>query len=111
LASFLARKFHGRKSASGEVFDSRDLIAAHPSYPLGTVVRVINLSNGRAVEVCVVDRGPSPKGRKKGAIIDLSRSAAKQLGFIEKGKTRVRLEVLHWGGGAAGASPTPAASR
>jgi rare lipoprotein A len=98
LALFLARQFQGRKSASGETFDGRDLIAAHPSYPLGTVVRVINLRNGRAVEVRVVDRGPSPKDQKKGAVIDLSRSAAEQLDLINKGKARVRLEVLRWGG-------------
>jgi rare lipoprotein A len=99
LALFLADEFQRRKTASGETFDSRKLIAAHPSYSLGTVVRVTNLRNGRAVEVRVVDRGPSPKNRKKGAVIDLSRSAAEQLDFITEGMTRVRLEVLEWGGG------------
>jgi rare lipoprotein A len=99
LALFLSRRFQGRKSASGEIFDGRDLIAAHPSYPLGTVVRVINLSNGHAVEVRIVDRGPSLKDQKKGAVIDLSHSAADQLDLINNGKARVRLEVLKWGSG------------
>jgi rare lipoprotein A len=99
LALFLADEFQGRKTASGEPFDRRELAAAHPSYPLGTVVRVTNMSNGRAIEVLVVDRGPSPANQEKGAVIDLSRSAAEHLDFITEGKTSVRLEVLKWGDG------------
>jgi rare lipoprotein A len=97
LALFLADEFQGRKTTSGEIFDSRELMAAHPSYSMGTVVRVTNLRNGRTVDVRVVDRGPSPKNQKEGALIDLSRSAAEQLDFITEGKTRVQLEVLEWG--------------
>jgi rare lipoprotein A len=73
------------------------LIAAHPSYPFGTVLRVTNVRNGRAVEVRVVDRGPARGPRAEGVIIDVSYRAAQTLNFVRSGRTRVRVEVLRWG--------------
>ena len=65
-----------------------------PTRFVGSVVRVTNLTNGRAVEVRIVDRGPAPAIRQRGVIIDVSRAAAQSLGFISAGRTRVRVEVL-----------------
>ena len=96
-ATFYASYFDGRLTASGRIFDGDKAIAAHRSYPFGTVVRVTCLHNRRTVNVVIVDRGPYGKNQRKGAIIDLSRSAAEKLGIISRGQTRVRLEVLHWG--------------
>ena len=73
------------------------MVAAHPTYPFGSIVRVTNLANGRAVEVRILDRGPAQGPRAAGVIIDLSYGAAQALGFIEDGRTRVRLEVLQRG--------------
>jgi rare lipoprotein A len=73
------------------------MVAAHPSYPFGTVLRVTNLENGRQVSVRILDRGPTRRLQADGVIIDLSRRAAEVLGFIQRGRTRVRLEVLEWG--------------
>jgi len=70
------------------------MVAAHPTYPFGTIVRVTNLENGRSATVRILDRGPA---RANGVIIDVSRRAADKLGFIREGRTRVRLEVLRWG--------------
>jgi len=98
LASYYADRFDGRTTASGSVFDNDSLVAAHPSYPFGSVVRVTNLQNQRTIDVRIVDRGPAPAIRERGVIIDVSRAAAQRLGFITDGRTRVRLEVLTWGG-------------
>ena len=73
------------------------MVAAHPTYPFGTVVRVTNLANRRAVEVRIVDRGPAQGPRAAGVLVDLSYGAAQALDFIQDGLTRVRLEVLRWG--------------
>ena len=73
------------------------MVAAHPSYPFGTRLRVTNLANGRSATVRIVDRGPAPHLLSDGLIIDVSRRAAEVLGFIQRGRTRVRLEVLAWG--------------
>ncbi|MFP4106468.1 MAG: septal ring lytic transglycosylase RlpA family protein [Phycisphaerae bacterium] len=89
-ASWYGPKFHGKKTASGEVFDQTALTAAHRTLPFGTRVRVTNLANGKSVVVRVNDRGPFVKGR----IIDLSRAAAEEIGMIRSGTARVRLEVL-----------------
>jgi rare lipoprotein A len=97
LASYYGPGFDGRVTASGARFDMRAMVAAHPSYPFGTVVRVTNLSNGRRVDVNVIDRGPARGPRADGVIIDLSQGAAEVLGFIRAGRTRVRLDVLRWG--------------
>lgn len=97
LASYYGPGFDGRTTASGVRFDMNAMVAAHPAYPFGTVVRVTNLTNNRAVEVRILDRGPAQGPRAAGVIIDLSYGAAQALGFIQDGRTRVRLEVLRWG--------------
>jgi rare lipoprotein A len=98
-ASFYAADFHGLRTASGEIFDMSELVAAHPSYPFGTVVRVTNLENDRAVRLRIIDRGPSEKYRDEGRIIDVSLGAAKKLAFVDDGVAPVRVEVLAWGDG------------
>lgn len=89
MASWYGPGFHGRRTASGEIYDQDALTAAHPSLPFGTRVRVTNLDNGRAVDVRITDRGPFAGGR----IIDLSRAAARVIGLIGPGVGRVRVEV------------------
>ena len=98
-ASFYADDFHGLRTASGEIFDMSKLVAAHPSYPFGTVVRVTNLENDKAVRLRIVDRGPTGKYQEQGRIIDVSLGAAKKLNFVEDGIASVRVEVLAWGDG------------
>lgn len=90
LASWYGAGFHNRRTASGERFNPRALTAAHPSLPIGTVLRVTNLANDRHVDVRVNDRGPFT-GRR---IIDLSRASAQQLDMIRAGQSRVALTVL-----------------
>lgn len=97
-ASWYGGRFHGRRTASGEIFDASRLTAAHRSLPFGTRVRVTNLENGRRVVVRVNDRGPWRSGR----IIDLSREAARSLGFLARGTVSVRLQVLEPGTATAG---------
>ena len=75
----------------------KSMVAAHPSYPFGTVVRVTNVKNGRAVELHVVDRGPASGARAEGVIIDVSYGAANALNFVRAGRTPVRVEVIRWG--------------
>lgn len=87
-ASWYGPGFHGRKTASGQIFNQNRLTAAHPRLPLGSRARVTNLQNGRAVEVTINDRGPHGRGR----VIDLSRAAAKQLAM--SGTARVRIVAL-----------------
>ena len=94
LASWYGAAFHGRTTASGIPFDRHAMVAAHPTLPFGTRVRVTRLSTGATVEVEVVDRGPAAGPRRAGVVIDLSEAAAGQLGFIREGRTRVRIEVL-----------------
>jgi rare lipoprotein A len=96
LASYYGEEFHGKTTASGRPFDMNALVAAHPSYPFGTLVRVTNLANGRSVQVRVQDRGPARQPQAEGVIIDVSRAAAERLGFLRQGRTRIRLEVLEW---------------
>ena len=90
LASWYGRKFHGRKTSSGEPFDMFQLTAAHRSLPLPAYVKVTNLHNGRSTVVRVNDRGPFHGDR----IIDLSYAAAVKLGFAQRGTARVRVEAL-----------------
>jgi rare lipoprotein A len=97
LASYYGPGFEGKRTASGIPFDKTAMVAAHPTYPFGTVVRVTNLANKKQVVVRVVDRGPARGPRAEGVVIDLSSGAAANLGFIRQGRTRVRLEVLRWG--------------
>ena len=97
LASYYGPGFDGKTTASGVPFNMHAMVAAHPTYPFGTTVRVTNLRNQRAVDVRVLDRGPAKGPRSDGVLIDLSYGAAQALGFIRQGRTRVRLEVLRWG--------------
>lgn len=90
IASWYGAEFHGRPTSSGEIYDMYQLTAAHNTLPLGTMVMVTNLENGRSVELKVNDRGPFVKER----IIDLSYAAAQILGMWEKGTAFVKVEVM-----------------
>ena len=90
IASYYADKFNGRQTANGEIYDSKKLTAACNSLPLGTWIRVTNLSNSRSVVVKTNDR-MHPRMQR---VVDLSRAAAEKLGYIGKGLTRVKVEVL-----------------
>lgn len=98
LASYYGPGFDGKLMASGGRFDMDAMVAAHPTYPFGTVVRITNLGNRRSVEVRILDRGPAAGPRREGVIIDVSQGAAKALGFVRAGRARVKIEVLNWGG-------------
>ena len=89
-ASWYGKQHHGQKTASGETYDMRQLMAAHRTLPLGTRLLVTNLRNGRTVEVRVNDRGPIATGR----IIDLSYAAAEELGALSEGVFPVRIRVV-----------------
>jgi rare lipoprotein A len=89
-ASYYADKFNGRETANGEIYDSKKMTAACNVLPLGTWVRVTNLSNNRWVIVKTNDRLHARMTR----VVDLSKSAAEKLGYIGKGLTRVKVEVL-----------------
>jgi rare lipoprotein A len=88
LASWYGGKFHGRRTASGEIFDTNKFTAAHKTLPFGTLVLVTNLDNGKTAVVRINDRGPFVAGR----IIDLSRAAAAAIGMTGKGVAPVRIE-------------------
>lgn len=90
IASWYGRKFHGGRTANGEIFDMNALSAAHRTLPLPSVVRVTNLENGRSMVLRVNDRGPFSRGR----IIDVSRRAAQLLGFHRNGTARVRVQIM-----------------
>ncbi|MER3446269.1 MAG: septal ring lytic transglycosylase RlpA family lipoprotein [Candidatus Dadabacteria bacterium] len=90
VASWYGVDEDGGKTASGERFSMHSYTAAHQTLPIGTVVRVVNLENGRDVIVKINDRGPFKKGR----IIDLSYAAAKSIGMLGKGTAKVRVEVI-----------------
>ena len=94
LASYYGPGFHGEVTASGEIFNQYEMVAAHRSLPLGSVVRVTNLENRRRVVLRVIDRGPYGRNYRKGTIIDVSKGAARRLGFIRDGLVPVRVEVL-----------------
>jgi len=93
FASYYGSEFQGRRTASGERFDHGELTAAHRTLPFGTRVRVTNLKNSRSVVVVINDRGPFRRGR----ILDVSRRAASELGFLRAGVARVRLRLLENG--------------
>jgi rare lipoprotein A len=90
VASWYGNEFHNRKTASGVLFDTLSMMAAHRSLPFGTLVRVTNLRNHQSCVVEITDRGPFSHGR----IIDLSHAAAEQIGMMESGIARVQLEVV-----------------
>lgn len=89
-ASWYGRKFHGRKTASGEVYDMYKLTGAHRTLPIPSYVRVTNLNNRKSVTIRVNDRGPFGRPR----IIDLSYAAAKQLDIIQHGSAQVEIELI-----------------
>lgn len=100
-ASFYADKFEGRTTASGEKYKHNKLTAAHKTLPFGTKIKVTNLTNNKSVEVVVNDRGPYVDGR----VVDLSKSAAEALDFINLGLADVRVEVVDAGDGKGKTQP------
>src|SRR6185295_5258616 len=90
VASWYGVPYDGRRAASGEVYDMRQLTAAHRSLPFQTWVEVTNLSNGKQVDVRINDRGPFVKGR----ILDLSQAAAREIDMLRAGTARVRVKVI-----------------
>jgi rare lipoprotein A len=90
VASWYGQSFHGKQAANGELFDMEALTAAHRTLPLGSVVRVVNLANGKHLHVRITDRGPYVNSR----ILDLSRGAAARLGMMERGLSVVRIQVV-----------------
>jgi rare lipoprotein A len=91
IASYYAEPYHGRKTASGEVFDTyQGLTAAHRTLPFNTLVRVTNKTNGRVVDVRINDRGPFIDGR----VIDLSLRAAREIDLVRPGIAPVKLKVI-----------------
>jgi rare lipoprotein A len=89
-ASYYADKFNGRRTASGEIFKQSLMTCATKNIPMGTWIRVTNLSNKRSVIVKVNDRLPASSKR----LVDLTKTAATQLGFVRSGITTVRVEIL-----------------
>lgn len=90
VASWYGAQFHGKQAANGEIFNMEALTAAHRTLPLGSMVRVVNLVNGKHVRVRINDRGPYVNGR----ILDLSYAAAARLGMIDGGISVIHLEVI-----------------
>jgi rare lipoprotein A len=90
IASWYGRDFHGKRTSSGEIYDMYAMTAAHKTLPLGTVVRVKHLENGREIRVRINDRGPFVRDR----IIDLSARAAESIGIFEKGTGPVEVVAL-----------------
>lgn len=88
IASWYGRQFHGKKTASGDIFDQNALTAAHRSLPLNCYIKVTNKSNGKSVVVKVNDRGPFTGNR----VVDLSYAAAKQIGIVNSGTGNVIIE-------------------
>lgn len=87
LATYYHKRFEGRKTTSGDRYRAKKFTAAHMSLPMGTIVTVTNLDNGKSVDVEINDRGP----HSKRYIIDVSESAAKELGFFSKGQSKVSI--------------------
>jgi len=90
IASWYGPRHQGLITASGQRFDRNKLTAAHNTLPLNTKARVIDLENGKSVEVTINDRGPHVRGR----VIDLSERAARRLGMKKKGLARVEIEPI-----------------
>ena len=89
VANFYSDKFEGKKTASGEVYDKNALTASHKKLAYGTKVKVTNVDNGKSVVVTVNDR----MAASNPAVIDVTRHAAEELGFVKSGKAKVKLEV------------------
>lgn len=91
--SYYGKKFHGRKTANGEIFDMYKLSAAHRYLPFGTVVEIMNTENGRSVRLKINDRGPFVGDR----ILDLSYAAARKLDMIGSGVAFVKVRIIQLG--------------
>jgi len=92
-ASYYGKKFHKRRTASGEIYSIYRYTAAHRYLPFGTVLSVKNLKNGRSVKVVVNDRGPFVRGR----VLDLSYAAAKKIGMLRDGVVPVIAKIIRCG--------------
>lgn len=92
IASWYGPGFHGKRTASGEIYDMYGISAAHKTLPFGTIVKVVDLETQRSVVVRINDRGPFIEGR----IIDLSYGAALELGMVRKGLAKVGLKIVKW---------------
>lgn len=90
-AVYYKRHYHGKRTHSGAIYNERKLTAAHASLPHGTKVKVVNLANKRSVVVTITDRCR----KRAGELIDLSREAARKLGFLGNGRARVQIIRLH----------------
>jgi rare lipoprotein A len=90
VASWYGPDFHGKPTASGEIYDMNALTCAHREYPFGTKLNVTNVSNNKSVNCTVNDRGPFVSGRE----LDLSYAAAKEIGLIGQGTSEVRIEYI-----------------
>jgi rare lipoprotein A len=90
VASWYGEQFHGRQAANGEIFNMEAMTAAHRTMPLGSIVRVVNLANGKHLHVRITDRGPYVNGR----VLDLSRAAAVELGMEQGGLAHVQVEMV-----------------
>ncbi|WP_446810214.1 septal ring lytic transglycosylase RlpA family protein [Methylomonas sp. 2BW1-5-20] len=93
VASYYSDKMHGQRTANGEFYDKNALTAAHASLPFGSLVRVVNLNNNRSVELRINSR--AHKANKR--LLDVSKRAASELGFIQAGLAKVKIEVLRVG--------------
>jgi rare lipoprotein A len=90
VASWYGPDFHGKPTASGEIYDMNALTCAHREYPFGTKLNVTNISNNKSVNCTVNDRGPFVSGRE----LDLSYAAAKEIGLIGQGTSEVRIDYI-----------------
>lgn len=93
VSSYYAEKFHGKRTANGEIYDMYEISGAHQTLPLNSIVKVTNLENNKILVIKINDRGPFIKNR----IFDCSYGAAVKLGFISKGTAIVKVEVLEIG--------------
>ena len=91
--SYYGKKFHGRKTASGEVYDMYQFTAAHQTLPFGTILEVENIVNNKRVRVKINDRGPFKKGR----ILDISYAAAKEIDLIQSGVVKIKAVIIKLG--------------
>ena len=93
VSSYYGEDFHGKLTANGEVYDMYGVTAAHKTLPLNTVARVTNMENDKSIILRINDRGPYVTGR----ILDCSYGAAKKLGFVIQGTTKVKIEIIEFG--------------
>src|SRR5262245_25366494 len=89
VASFYSDKFQGKKTSSGEAYDKSGLTASHKTLPYGTKVKVTNVANGKSAVLTVNDR----MAKSNKAVVEVSRHAAEELGFVKSGKAKVKVEV------------------